>query len=151
MTDIEIPIEDIEYDVEQNRILIQYAGVRLSIFPVDLRKSYLESLNEEDKVKELAMMHHEINKEVLTRIGDFIKRMAEIEDDMADALDELKKCSTAVCVKKWDAVLAASVKRKNVLKEIRLSIGLLEKQKKPLRTRIAKLEYDPSELTGETE
>lgn len=111
----------------------------------------MERLTEEDKVRELATMIHEIEKEQLSKIGTFMEKMIELDKKMEEATKKLEDAEDLAEAKKWDMVIASYVKRKNVLAEVRRSIGLLERKKKPLRVRIAKLGFDPVEATGETE
>ena len=141
----EIPKEDIKYDKETNRVVIKLSsGEEIEISPQTIR-DILPILNKEEKVKDLLMMIHDIEKEELTRISFFIKKMKELDKGIHDAREGLTKCEKAVCVKKYSVLIKSFVDSKNALAEIRRIITLLEKMKIPIRIRIAKLGQDPDE------
>lgn len=141
----EVPEENIKYDKETNRVIIKISDeMELEITPQTIRK-ILPTLNEKEKVKDLFMMIHDIEKEKLTRMSFFVKKMKELEKGIDDARGELKECEKAVCVKKYSVLIKSYVDSKNALAEIRRTITLLEKLKKPLRIRIAQLGHDPDE------
>jgi len=145
---LELSKEDIRYDKKANRVIISIAGEEIILTPQIIRE-ILPVMDEKEKAKDLAMMIHDINREKLARMEFFVTKMKELEKGIQDAREELKKCGKIVCIKKWQAVVKSYVDEKNALAEIRRTIGLLEKDKKPLRTRIARLGFDPKELTGE--
>lgn len=131
---------EMHFDEKKNRIIIETdEGTEVEIPPQKIR-DLLPVISEEEKIKELQMVLHHIEMEQLTKMEDYINRMAKIAKDMDEARKDLKKCNDMTCVKKWAAVIKSFVDKKNTLAEIRRSVGLLEKTKKEIRTRIAKLE-----------
>lgn len=145
----EIPKEDIQYDEEINRLVISLPSGEEYVISPQVIREFLPTKTGEEKAKDLAMRIHDINKEKLTRMRYFITRMKELEKDLEEVRKGLKECTKPVCVKKYQVMIKSFVDSKNILAEIRRTIGLLEREKAPLRTRIAKLGFDPEELTGE--
>lgn len=147
MTDREtISKDDINFDKETNRITIALEnGAEIEISPTDIR-DVMPVIDEKEKVKELFMMLHDLEKEKITKSAFFIKKMKELGKGIQDARAELEKCHKIACVKKWTAVVKSYVDEKNALAEIRRSVGLLDKTvKKPLQIRIATLGHDPND------
>lgn len=143
--------KEVYYNGADETITVTDGNTSVTFTVESIRPIVMESiLDEEGKVKQLAMMVHELEKEQLSKIGNFMNKMIELDKDMESALKNLEQATSAIGIKKWDAILAAYTKRKNVLAEVRRSIGLIEKKKKPLRVRMAKLGFDPKELTGES-
>lgn len=143
--DEEVPKEKIKFDKKINRVIIELSdGKKVEIEPQIIR-DVLPILNEGEKIKDLYMMIHDIEMERLTRISLFNKEMLRLEKGIDDARQGLKDCTTAVCVKKYSVLIKSFVDSKNTLAEIRRTITLLEKMKKPLRIRIAQLGHDPDE------
>ena len=147
---MEIDETDIRYDKEKNRIVISIDGKDIWISPLFLR-NLLPVKNEEEKVKELAMLIHDINREKLTRMTTFMNKSREIEKAILDTLTDLQKCSKAICIKKYEAIIKLHKQRMVVLAEIRRAVGLLNKEKQELRMRIAHLGINPEDVTGEEE
>lgn len=145
---MEISKEDIRYDGETNRIIITTDDGEITLTPQIIRE-ILPTMSEEEKVRDLSMMIHDINREKFTRMKFFIAKMVELRKGIDDAREELKNCMKMTCVKKWQAIIKSYVDEKNTLAEIRRTIGILEKQKPAIRARIAKLGHDPIEETGE--
>ena len=146
--------KDVTFNKAEETITVTTPNGAASVtFPVSAIREIVMELtpNEEQKVRQLATIIHEIEKEQLSKIGNFMAKMIELDEKMDGAIDELRQATSTQGIKKWDAVLAAYVKRKNVLAEVRRAVGLLERKKKPLRVRIAKLGFDPKELTGESQ
>lgn len=142
----EIPKESIKYDKETNRLVITLDdGTEIEVSPKDIRNQ-LPTLNAEEKVRDLSMMIHDIEREKFTQMKYFITKMKELEKGIEDARGDLAKCQKAVCVKKMQVMIKSFVDSKNALAEIRRTVGLLEKQKKPLRMRIASLGHDPDDF-----
>lgn len=139
---MELAKEDITFDKTKNRVIIKVKGEEFEIQPQIVRE-LLPVLTEEEKVKDLFMMIHDLNREKLTRMNFFIAKMKELEKGVDDARVELKKCGKMTCIKKWQVIIKSYVDSKNTLAEIRRTITLLEKNKKPLLMRIAKLGQDP--------
>lgn len=142
----EIPKESIKFDKEINRLVVTLDdGTEIEISPKDVRDQ-LPILDKEEKVRDLFMMIHDIEREKFTRMKYFITKMKELEKGIEDARTALGKCNKAVCVKKMQVMIKSYVDSKNALAEIRRTVGLLEKEKKPLRMRIASLGHDPDDF-----
>ena len=140
----------IDFDKENKIIKLTDGDTNIGITYDALYPILFEVLNEEQKCRQLAMQIHNIESEQLSKIGFFMSNMIELEKGMQEALKNLEEAENAFQLKKWDLVLSSYTKRKNVLAEVRRSIGLLDRKKKPLRIRIAKLGFDVNEMTGET-
>jgi len=141
----EIPKEDIRYEKETNRVVIKLSdGKEIDISPQTIR-DILPTLNKEEKVQDLLMMIHDIEKEELSRMSFFIQKMKDLDKGIDNARVGLSNCQKAVCVKKYSVLIKSYVDSKNALAEIRRAITLLEKMKIPIRIRIAKLGHDPDE------
>ena len=149
---MEISKENMHYDKETNRLVITTDDeTKIEISPQIIRK-FLPVKNEEEKVRDLAMMVHDINREKFARMKFYVIKMKELQVGIEKARKKLESdgCNKMACVKKWQAVIKSYVDEKNTLAEIRRTIGILEKQKPAIRARIAALGYDPTEATGET-
>lgn len=143
---ISIEKDSIKLDKSTNRIIISLPdGPKVEICPMDIRE-FLPVINEEDKVKELFMMLHELDKEPLTQMTFYTRKMTELEDGIESARKQLSNCETNQCVNKWKVIIKSYVDEKNTLAEIRRSVGLLDKiRRKPLEYRIAALGHDPND------
>lgn len=147
---IEIEKDEIQFDEKTNRIVVSVEGKDVRLSPIFLR-DLLPTKTDEEKARELAMIVHEIEKEKLLNLKFFVEKVKAIDDEIAKAVEKLAAEDEfkALYIKKWQAVIDGHGKRKIVLAEIRRAINLLEKWKEPLRTKIAALGFDPSELTQE--
>lgn len=136
----------IKFDNQTNKIVITLPeGNEIEISPSIMRE-FLPIISEEEKVKELFMMIHDLEKERLTKMTFYTKKMTELEDGIKTARTELEKCEKMMCIKKWQAVIKSYVDEKNTLAEIRRSVGLIDKTlKKPLEVRIAALGHNPND------
>lgn len=148
MIGLEIEKEDITYNKNKNRIIVVvddggFKG-KIQIAPQVIR-DFLPTMDENEKLKDLFMIIHDLEREKLARMRYFIGRMKELEKGIGTARTELEKCDDMTCVKKWQAVIKSYVDAKNALAEIRRTITLLEKNKQPLLMRIAKLGRNPEE------
>jgi len=132
---------EMEYDEKTNRVVIKIDETEVLITP-DAIRTILPKKDEKEKVEDLKMVLHDIDMEQLTKMNYYIAKMKELDKGIIDATDELKKAETMVQIKKWQAVVKSYVDRKNALAEIRRAVGLLEKYKKAIKIRIAKLETE---------
>lgn len=139
MTEIENP--EMRYDEKLNRIVIDLTDFEIYVTP-DAIRTILPTKNEKQKVEDLKMVLHDIDMEQLTKMNYYIVKMKELEKGMVDTVGKLEKAETMMEVKKWQAVIKSFVDRKNALAEIRRAVGLLEKYKRSIRIRIAKVEVE---------
>jgi hypothetical protein len=131
---------EIRFDKENNRLVLTTDnGEEVFISPQCIR-DLLPTMNEEEKIKDLEMILHDIDREKLTKMESYMALMRKLQDGITEAREELKKADSAILIKKWEAVGKSYVDEKNALAEIRRAVGLLEKDRKVIRVRIAKLE-----------
>jgi len=131
---------EIRFDKENNRLVLTTDnGEEVFISPQCIR-DLLPTMNEEEKIKDLEMILHDIDKEKLTKMESYMALMRTLQKGITEARDELKAADTALEIKKWEAVGKSFVDEKNALAEIRRAVGLLEKDRKVIRVRIAQLE-----------
>lgn len=133
-------IMEMRFDKENNRIVIEIDGEEPILISPQAIRDLLPTISEEEKIKDLEMIIHDIDREKLTNMRDYIAKMKELDSEINKVREELTNCEKAICVKKWGEVIKSYIAQKNALAEIRRAIGLLEKDKKELRIRIAKLE-----------
>ncbi|GAG61953.1 unnamed protein product, partial [marine sediment metagenome] len=88
------------YDEKSNRIIIMLKNGEFEVKVTTLRE-VIPIISEEKKIKELFMILHDIDKEVLTKASSFIKKMVELEKGISDARKELEGAETMIEVKKW--------------------------------------------------
>jgi len=132
---------EMEYDKKTNRVVIKIDETEVLITP-DAIRTILPKKDEKEKVEDLKMVLHDIDMEQLTKMNYYIVKMKALDKGIADATKKLEDAKTMLDVKKWQAVTKTFVDRKNALAEIRRAVGLLEKYKKTIRIRIAKLETE---------
>jgi len=142
----EIEQENFKYDKDSNRMIITLEdGTEIKVKTTTLRE-IIPVINEEDKIKELFMILHDIDKEVLTKSSFFIRKMVALEKGIEDARTSLEGAQTMIEVKKWTAIIKSFVDSKNALAEIRRTIGLIDKiSRKPINIRLSALGHDPTE------
>ena len=142
----EIEQENFKYDKDSNRMIITLEdGTEIKVKTTTLRE-IIPVINEEDKIKELFMILHDIDKEVLTKSSFFIRKMVALEKGIEDARTSLEGAKTMIEVKKWTAIIKSFVDSKNALAEIRRTIGLIDKiSRKPINLRLSALGHDPTE------
>jgi len=130
----------ISFEKDLNRIkIITDNGEEIQITPQQIR-DLLPVMNEEEKIKDLEMIFHDIDREALTKMEAYISVVKKIETDIQGARNELEKCTDMICIRKWQAVIQSYVDQKSILAEIRRAVALLEKDRRTLRMRIAELE-----------
>jgi len=132
------------FDEKKNRLIIQVGGKEIELPPQDIRE-ILPYKDKAQRVKDLRMIIHDIEREELTQIETFIARMVALDKAMDKIETDIKNCAKLKDVKKHEGRLKALVARKNACAEIRRAVALLEKKKKGLRVRIAKLETSGEE------
>lgn len=133
---------EMEYDIKTNRIIItDSTGNKILVTP-DAIRDILPTKNEKEKIDDLKMIFHYIEMEKLTKMNEYIVTIKKLDDGIVQAMKKLETAETLVHVKKWQAMVKSFVDRKNALAEIRRAVGLLEKDKKSIRIRIAKLETE---------
>jgi len=131
---------EIRFDKENNRLVLTTdKGEEVFISPQCIR-DLLPTMNEEEKIKDLEMILHDIDKEKLTKMESYMALMRTLQTGITEAREKLKEADTALEIKKWEAVGKSFVDEKNALAEIRRAVGLLEKDRKVIRVRIAQLE-----------
>jgi len=132
----------ITFDATANRIkIITDSGEEILIAPQQIR-DLLPTLNEEEKIKDLEMILHDIDREALTKMEAYIAVVKKIEEDIVDARASLEKCSDMICIRKWQAMIQSFVDQKSILAEIRRAVALLEKDRRTIRIRLAHLETE---------
>ena len=143
----ELSEENFEYNKETNRIIITLSNdEKFSVSNSTLRE-VIPVIDEEEKIKELFMILHDMDKEVLTKANFYNKKMVELEKGIADARKKLEQADSMLEVKKWTAVVKSYVDSKNALAEVRRTIGLIDKiSRKPIRLRVAALGHNPNEF-----
>ena len=148
MTQKEVGKDKIRLDKSLNRIIITLdSGDEISIMPATLRE-YLPCLTEDEKVKELFMMIHEIEKEKLINEQYYVEEIKRLNKGLSDARSQLTSGAKMVEVKRLQVIIKSYVDEKNNLIELRRIVNLLEKQKAPLRTRLAELGHKLEEMEG---
>jgi len=132
---------EMRYDEKTNRIIINVGENEIQITP-DAIRTLLPTKDEKQKLEDLKMVLHDIDKEQLTKMNYYIVAMKKLDEGITTATTKLEGATSMLEVKKWQAVTKTFVDRKNALAEIRRAVGLLEKYKKTIRIRIAKLETE---------
>lgn len=132
------------FDEKKNRIIIEVGGKKIEIPPQDIRE-ILPYKDKAQRVQDLRMIIHDIEREELTQIETFIGRMVELDKAMDKIESDIKGCGNLKDVKKHEGRLKALIARKNACAEIRRAVALLEKKKNALRVRIARLETSGEE------
>jgi hypothetical protein len=136
---MEINDSNLKFDAQRNRLVITIDENEILI-TADAIRDLMPVKDEKQKVEDLKMVLHDIEMEQLTKMNFYIKTMKELDDGIVKATDKLREAEDMIQIKKWQAVIKSYVDRKNALAEIRRAVGLLEKYKKEIRVRIAKLE-----------
>ena len=142
-----VEVVDISFDKMKNcLVVILDNGDKVEIDPIKITEN-MPKLNAKERVEDLQMMIHYIDKQQLSKISHIFSKVPEFDKGIQDVREELKKCKKMPCVKRWQAISKTYVDEKNNLRELRLSINLLGKKKAGLRTEIARIGYEPDEET----
>jgi len=143
----ELREENFEYNKETNRFIITLENkTKIEVSATTLIENIIPIVSEEEKIKELCMILHDMDKEVLTKANFYIKKMIELTKGIDSARDSLKDADSMLAVKKWTAIVKSYVDSKNALAEVRRTIGLIDKiSRKPIRLRIAALGHNPND------
>lgn len=136
----EIKEPSIALDKKNNRIIISIDDAKFTIPIYEVRKVLVPLASEEEQIRELQQALHEIEKENLVKMYLYIQKVKELADGIAGARVELSKCDKMLCVKKYDTIIKSYNYEKNNIVEIRRTVNILEKNKKELRAKIARLE-----------
>ena len=130
----------ISFEKDLNRIkIITDGGEEILITPQQIR-DLLPPKDEAEKLKDLEMILHDIDREELINMLKYIATIKELEDGIREAREELKQCDDMKCIKKWQAVVQSYRDEKTAIAEIRRAVALLEKDRRTIRIRMAKLE-----------
>jgi len=134
------------FDEKKNRVIIKIGDKEIEIPPQDIRE-ILPYKDKAQRVKDLRMIIHDIELEELTQIETFIARMVKLDKAMDAIEGDIKGCVGGKLkdAKIHEGRLKALMARKNACAEIRRAVALLEKKKKGLRVRIARLETSGEE------
>lgn len=132
------------FDEEKNRIIIEVEGKVIEIVPQEIR-DLLPFKDKHERVKDLIMIIHDVEREELTQIETFIKECKKIDKALSNCETNIKGAPTIRDLKKQEALIKLYLARKNALAEVRRAVALLEKKKTALRVRIAKLETSGEE------
>lgn len=135
---------DIRYDKLKNRVIVADGQIEIELYPPEIR-NVLPMLTEKEKVEDLEMMMHEIDREKLTKALEYNLKMLNLVDDLEKTRRELENCKTATCIKQWQAIGKIILDKKNCLAEIRRTIGWLGREREKVEFRRAKL------IAGEVE
>lgn len=131
---------EMRFDKENNRLVLTTDGGEEVFISPQCIRDLIPTLTEEEKIKDLEMILHDIDREKLTKMESYMALMRKLQDGITEARESLKKADNALEIKKWEAVGKSYVDEKNALAEIRRAVGLLEKDRKAIRVRIARLE-----------
>jgi septal ring factor EnvC (AmiA/AmiB activator) len=137
---------DLRFDKEKNKVVISDYEINqetgeIFVSPVELRNVLMEHKAEAEQIKELEMMIHELRKDRLVNIANFLAKMHEISKGIEGARSKLENDKmTMTDVKRCQAIAKTWVDQKNTLKESRYVVGLIQKEEKALRARKARLE-----------
>jgi len=133
-------------------VIILDNGDKAEIDPYKIMEA-MPKKNKKEKIEDLRMMIHFIDRQQLAKLSHIFSQVPIFDAGIENAIKELKDCKKMPCIKKWQAISKAYVDKKNNLKEVRLTIGLLSRKKAELRAEIARLGYNPDEqiIEGESE
>lgn len=133
-----------QFDEKKNRIIVSIDGKEIEIAPQDIR-NLLPFKDADERVKDLTMIIHDLEREELTQIETFIHLCKEIDKTIKGLEEGLGKCEDTKCIRKYEAFIKIHLARKSTLTQVRLAIALLDKKKRGLRVRIARLETSGEE------
>lgn len=130
---------EIRFDKANNRLVLTTDNNEEILISPQCIRDLLPTMSEKEKIEDLEMILHDIEREKLTKMENYIKSMRDIQSKIESAREKLISAPPKD-VKKWDVVIKSYIAEKNALAEIRRAVGLLEKDKKTIRIRIARLE-----------
>jgi len=133
------------FDLSKNALMVDVGDMGSTCIEVEIPFSLLKDalpaeMTEEEQIKELQRIIHNIEKEKLLNIQEFVKEVKRLSAGIEGARTKLAKASSKNEITKYRHVVQSWLSQKNIIKELRLIIKTLNDEKKALRTRIAKLE-----------
>lgn len=134
----------IKFNKESNRIEIplEYvddkAGLVL-VTPHLLRAVLPPPATIEEKIAEIEQLIHEIHKDKLVNVREYIKTLHDLSDGEAKVRDQLASCE-GKDVKRYAEIARTWLDQKNILREVRYAIRLLEEEEKIVREEKLKIE-----------
>jgi len=128
----------VRYERSTNTIIVEENGQKIEVSPQEIR-NVLPHLSDEDRIKDLEMIIHDIEREQLSSMFEYVKKMKELQQGIEDSRVELGKCMKKICVDKWKVIIKSYVDEKNTLAEIRRTIGILQRKKKEIEWRKARV------------
>jgi len=134
----------LEYDKEMNQVVIPSSYIdkesgEVRISPQLLRDILPKPLSIEEKIEEMQQMIHEIKKEKLVNIREFIKELNRLAEGERKARESLINCDQED-VKRYTEVARTWTSEKGIIRETRFAIRLIEEEEKYVRELIAKTE-----------
>lgn len=143
-----LEVANVKFDDIKNRlVIITTAGDKIEIDPISIMKN-MPNKNLKERVKKLHMMIHYIDMQQLSQISQVLTKAVKLAEGVQDCRKKMKDCKKVVCIRMWEAISKTYLDEKNILKELRLSVKLLNEKKKEYRTKIAMLGFDPDEKEG---
>jgi len=142
-------IEDanIRYDSENNKIIIPLSlsdqsnkdEANIHVSTVIIRNVLPLPAENKDKIAELQQLIHEIHKDKLVNIRNYIQELHRLSDGEESARNKMEKCDNSD-IKRWAEIGKTWMNQKNILREIRYAIRLLDEEEKRVNTMIAKID-----------
>lgn len=139
-----IDILDVKFNQSENNFVFELSNGEEFILPV----SYLHKMHEvkgeptteKQRLQFLLDKLFEIKQMKYMRMQEYIRKLEELAKGEAGARGNIEKAGKAWEVKKWEAVAKAFVNEKNILREVRYAVKLLEQEEGKIRFLISKLE-----------
>lgn len=135
----------VRYDAEKNIIIVDVGDMPSTVTDVEVpfpivKTALPKMLSKAEEIAELQRMIHKIRKQKLLKIEAFVKEIDRISKGLEAARVKLKGANSKNEITKWRHVCAMWGKQKDVIKEMRYSIKLINEEDAKLEMKLLKIQ-----------
>jgi len=134
----------VRYDHEKNSIIIDVGDMASTATEVEIpfqfiKKALPTPMKRTEEIAELQRIIQKTRKNKLLKIKEYVKKIEEITEGLKKARKKLEGATSKNEITKWRHVCAMWGKEKDVLKEVRYSIKVINEEEAKLELELAKL------------
>lgn len=135
---------NVRYDNEKNAIVVDVGEMPSTVTQVEvkfplIKKALPAPMKRTEEIAELQRIIHQTRKKKLLKIQEYVKKIEEVAEGLKTARKNLENAGTKNEITKWRHVCAMWGKEKDIIKEIRFSIKLINDEEKKLELEVMKL------------
>lgn len=135
---------NVRYDGEKNAIVVDVGEMPSTITHVEIgfpliKKALPSPMKRIEEIAELQRIIHQTRKKKLLKIQNYVEKIEEVAKGLKKARKNLENAGTKNEITKWRHVCAMWGKEKDIIKEVRFSIKVINAEEAKLEMEIAKL------------